>query len=399
VTVGETGQIIRRYRRALVDIRTSCPDDVRGHEVSEHVDVTAPSGATKTVPMPNVPLAHSASRVVGGSGKRRRSYLVTRRAERKVYDADGIRWTSRQLQRKADQMLTISASYDLTSPSGRMIEAIRGRDDNKGRATYRRPTLIGTDMGISWEQVIAPGEGADPATGARVAEHHESQQSAARRIFGLSAREFRVGCDGTHNAVRLGSFAREVPTMPARHAVTARAYVARRGELVDPVTAPNLYPTHAVAVREVLELAPDRHMSGDIIGTVAMPATLTIVPINNHAEDGRMFVGNSASLPRAEPRGKNTKRDEARLEVRTARALSETVPYEAECSDALDQCAELVTLFGKGKETFAINGTTVRISVGGSGMASVSISQGDKRITFKARTGRAIARRLATMTH
>lgn len=362
----DNGSIIRRYRAAITGGPID-PADALAKLRGEKVERPAVSGATKQLPQPNVTLAHFASKITGGKGKRRRSYEVTHRQERRVYvaptedrelgDITGESVRSRQLIAEANAMLAISASYDLVSPSGRTIEAL---------PQGARLRMLGTDLGLSYEQVVHPTGDVDSSE-ARVTEHHETQRSAVAHWLGARERFLAVGDDGRVNGVRVGTAPREVPQYPVVRKLPR--VVARASERAV-ATVGNPWPS---------------------LGAPAMLTVRALVAPTD--EPDRVFIGHSGSLPRGPKRDKNAARTEQRDEARQQRAVSETLAYLSEITDAMELASDC------GAMAVALaDGTDVRVTMGASGVASVRIVMPDGSAhRMKARSARAIARRVATL--
>jgi hypothetical protein len=358
----DNGSVLRRY---VAHVATMTPDElsasgrytIPGDARGDAIERPTISGASKSLPQPNVPLAHSASKVTGGSGKRRRSYEVTQRHERYYVDADGVRHSARSITRAADAMLAVSASYDLVSPvTGRTIEAL---------PDGARLRMVGTDMGLSWQSVVSAPAGTDPRVALAVTEQRHSQRSAISHYLGSRV---SVGCDGIAGDRTLGAPAPTLATWPL--VTSVGSLTPRTGEIAS-VTVANPFRS------------------------AGMPAVLTVTSLPAPTGDPeRAYYGHGSSLPRPAVRGKNSKRDEQRERERAERVASETVGYVDAIADAFYIAADS----GAPMAVALPNGLDVRVTVGPSGVASVTITRdGEQLARMKSRTARAVARRVASI--
>jgi hypothetical protein len=312
-------------------------------------------------------LAHHES-VVTRSRKGRSSFRVTRRHARRMGTA---RTQAIELQRTADRILALAASFDLVSPStGRTLPADEIGADEHGRPIFHASTaLVGTDHGMSWGKVTDTDGDTDAAAdlAQSVAHHRTSARSAVAHYFGLSESECSIGDHGT-----IPEQPRHLASWPTRTRVTAGRFVPRTNEH-GTVTVDNPWPSD-----------------------MSVP-TVTVHALAAPTDDGRVFVGNGAPVARQGVRTKNAARDEARAIEATERkseavAAATTTTNGATLLEAWDGAPEgapvIVDLPSGGRVKFTRHtGASIRYTW----------TSGDHRSTWTSRTPVAAAMRLATL--
>jgi hypothetical protein len=337
------------------DVRWTSADPIRGptHSNGGPMDI-------------NATLAHHET-IATRSRKGRSSFRVTRRHARRMGDE---RTSAIELQRTADRILALAASYDLVSPStGRTLPAEHVGDDDKGRPVFHASTaLVGTDHGMSWGKVTDTDGDTDAAAdlAQSVAHHRTSARAAVAHYFGLPESLCEVGDHGT-----IPEQPRHLASWPTRTRVTAGRFAPRANE----------HGTAAVA---------------NPFPSAWNVPSLTVHALAAPSDDGRVFIGNGAPVARQDARGKNAARDEARAEVATERKAEAvaaatstsngTAVIEA-FSTAPDGAPVTVDLPAGGRVTFRK----------GAGKIRYTWTSGEHRSTWTSRTPVAAALRLATL--